>query len=307
MPNKKENRKMKCLVTGGMGFIGSHLARKLESDGHDVLVIDNKSEGFPRPTSSKIMLVDIRADLNKLFEQERFDWVFHLAAIPLVQQSIAQPEETHDVNVNGTFNLLMMSKKYTVKRFVFSSSSSVYGDQDRLPHVETMTPNPLSPYALHKLMGEQYAQMFNNLWDLSAICLRYFNVFGPGMNPNGAYANLLPKFIKLMKTDQQPTINGDGQQTRDFTFVEDVVRANILAAQSNFVGAVNIGSGKNRTVNEIAQTLNRKLGKNIEPIHGPTVVESRSTLADISKAKETLDWEPRVTFEEGLERMINET
>ena len=232
------------------------------------------------------------------------DVVFHLAAIPRVQQSIKFPAETHLANVDGTLNMLMGARNHQVKRFVFASSSSVYGNQDGLPFEETMTPNPLTPYALHKLMGEQYCGLFYNLWGLETISLRFFNVFGPRMNPDGDYANLIPKFIKLMSQDKIPTINGDGEQTRDFTFVSDVVEAIMLSAKSDVSGEIfNVGQGKNISVNEVARTLNRIMGKNIQPIHGPAVVESRSTLASLSKIR-TLGWQPHIEFEDGLQTML---
>lgn len=296
-----------CLVTGGAGFIGSHIVERLLKEGSRVTVVDDLSEGKWENLPEHPNLVkhegSILDDMSKLVAGQ--DVIFHLAALPRVQRSIKYPKKTHYVNVDGTLNLLLAARDKGIKKFVFSSTSSIYGEQDRLPFTEDMKPNPMSPYALHKLIGEEYCQLFSKLWGLETVCLRYFSVYGPRMYPDGDYALLLPKFIKLMSQDKVPTINGDGEQTRDFTYVSDVVEATLLAAQSPLSGEVfNIGFGKSISVNEVASVINRLMGKNIKPIHGPAVVEPRSTLASRTKARGILGWEPKVKFEEGLKTML---
>lgn len=296
-----------CLVTGGAGFIGSHIVERLLKEGSRVTVVDNLSEGkwenLPKHPNLVKHEVSILDNMSKFVTGQ--DVIFHLAALPRVQRSVKYPKETHEVNVTGTLNLLLAARDNHVKRFIFSSSSSIYGDQDRLPFSEDMKPNPMSPYALHKLIGEEYCQLFSKLWGLETVCLRYFSVYGPRMYPDGDYALLLPKFIKLMSQDKVPTINGNGEQTRDFTYVSDVVEATLLAAQSHLSGEIfNIGFGKSISVNEVAHTINRLMGKNIKSIHGPAVVEPRSTLASRTKAFDLLGWEPKVKFEEGLKTML---
>jgi len=303
---------MAFLVTGGAGFIGSNVVDRLLALNHEVIVLDDFSLGKIENLSQhrknknlKIVKKSICGNLEKVFNSD-IQAVFHLAALPRVQFSIQKPVETHNANVNGTLNLLNHCKKSGVKRFIFSSSSSVYGDQKEILLNESMKPNPLSPYALHKLVGEQYCSLFNTLFGIEAISLRYFNVYGQRQNPEGNYACLIPKFIKLIHAGEKPVINGNGDQTRDFTFVEDVVEANILAMQTKnkacFAQAFNIGFGKNHSVNEVTKMINSRAGKNIAPIHGPAVIEPKHTLADISKAKEMLGWKPKTALDNGLEK-----
>lgn len=296
-----------CLVTGGAGFIGSHLVERLLKEGCRVTVIDDLSEGkwanLPKHQNLVKYEGSILDNISKIVAGQ--DVIFHLAALPRVQRSIKYPRETHDVNVDGTLNLLLAARESGIKKFVFSSSSSVYGDQDQLPFTEDMKPNPMSPYALHKLIGEEYCQLFSKLWGLETICLRYFNVYGTRMSPDGDYANLFPKFIKLMSQNKIPVINGDGEQRRDFTYVSDVVEANLLAAESDIKdGVFNIGQGRSFSVNEVTAIINKFMGKNIKPIHGPAVIEPRSTLASRTKARKFLGWEPKVKFEEGIKTML---
>lgn len=301
------NKIQAVLVTGGAGFIGSHLVRRLLQNGACVTVVDDLSEGkwenlpfHPNLTKYKISILK---NMNPFTANK--DVVFHLAALPRVQRSIAQPRETHEVNVTGTLNLLIAARDCGVRKFVFSSSSSVYGQQNRLPFTENMQPNPVSPYGLHKKIAEEYCLLFSKLWGLSTVSLRYFNVYGPGMNPDGAYANLIPKFIKLMSQNKIPVINGDGRQKRDFTYIDDVVKANILAAKSDISGeVVNIGSGKSISVNRVVHSLNEYLGKNIKPIHGPAVTEPKATLSSNTKAEKLLGWRPKIEFEDGLKKML---
>ncbi len=296
-----------CLVTGGAGFIGSHLVERLLKEGYRVTVVDDLSEGKWENLPKHPNLIKIEAsildNISNIVAQNEV--IFHLAAIPRLQRSLAKPWQTHKVNVDGTLKLLLAAKKHKTKRFIFASSSSVYGNQNRLPFSESMRPDPLVPYSLHKLVGEEYCKIFSDLWGLGTISLRYFNVYGPRMNPDGPYANLIPKFIKLISQDITPTVNGDGKQTRDCTYISDVVEATLLAAQSSLSGEIfNIGFGKGISVNEVARTINRLMGKNIKPIHGPAVVEPRSTLASHTKARDLLGWEPKVKFEEGLKTML---
>ena len=297
----------RCLVTGGAGFIGSHLTKRLLKEGCAVTVIDDLSggkwENLPKHRNLVKHEGSILDNMSKLVAGQ--DVIFHLAALPRLQRSLDDPWQTHKVNVDGTLNLLLTAKKHKIKRFIFASSSSVYGIQKRLPFSESMRPNPLVPYSLHKLVGEEYCKMFSDLWGLGTISLRYFNVYGPRMNPDGPYANLIPKFIKLLSQDKTPTINGDGEQTRDFTYVSDVVEATLLAAESHLCGKVfNIGFGKSVSVNEVASAINRLMGKNIKPIHGPALVESKASLSSSLKARRDLGWKPKVDLEKGLRMMI---
>ena len=298
------------LVTGGAGFIGSHLTERLLLEGCRVTVIDDLSEGkwenlplHPNLIKHEGSILD---DISNIVSGK--DVVFHLAAIPRLQRSVDNPWQTHRVNVEGTLNLLIEAKKHQVKRFIFSSSSSVYGNKNKTPFTEKMTPDPLVPYSLQKVMAEDYCRLFSQLWGLGTISLRYFSVYGLRMNPHSPYALLLPKFIKLMSQDKIPVINGDGKQSRDFTFVSDIVEANLLAAESRLSGEVfNIGYGKSISVNKVARLLNKLMGKNIKPRHGPAIVEPRITLASNAKARKFLGWKPKVNFEEGLKKILLET
>lgn len=305
---------MTYLVTGGAGFIGSHVVDELLNLGHKVLVIDDfslgKKENLAQHQDNKNLVVykkSICSRLTEIFQKNpKIDALFHLAALPRVQFSIEHPIKTHKVNVNGTLNLLESCRQFEIKRFIFSSSCAVYGNQEALPFTEEMSPNPLCPYGLHKLVGEYYCRLFYQLYDLETISLRYFNVFGPRLDPQGDYACVIPKFTRLIRQGKSPTINGDGKQTRDFIFVSDVVRANLLAAQTQnkdcFGQVFNIGSGQNLSINEIAQRIIKLSGQKIQPRYGPPVVEPRHTLADTQKAKKLLGWQPKISFESGLKK-----
>ncbi|MFH1210930.1 MAG: NAD-dependent epimerase/dehydratase family protein [archaeon] len=300
---------MKAIVTGGAGFIASHVAEGATKEGYEVVIIDNFSYGKEENLANlrknkkvKIYKRDICEDLNDLFKD--VDVVFHLAALPRVQYSIDYPDIAHKANVEGTVNLLEMSRKNKVKRFVFMSSSSIYGDQEKMPYTEDMKPNPMSPYALHKLVGEEYCNLYYRLYGLETVCLRGFNIYGPRQDPSGGYACLIPRFIQLINKNTRPTINGDGEQTRDFIYVQDVVRANLMAAKTNnkkaFGEVFNIGSGKRLSVNQVTNMILGLSKKNTQPIHGPQVIEPKNTLADIKKTKELLGWEPEYSFEQGM-------
>ena len=308
----KKERCMIALLTGGAEFIGSHIADKLLEFDHEVILIDNfslgKEENIAHHKENKklqLYKTDICSNLDSIFKKHKIDIVFHIAALPRVQFSIKNPVETNNANVNGTLNLLNLCRNYGVKRFVFSSSSSVYGNQEKLPLKESMLTNPLSPYGLQKLIGENYCRLFNIIYGMETISLRYFNVFGPRQDPEGDYACLIPKFIKLMKEEKQPVIYGDGEQTRDFTFVSDVVEANILAATTEnkecFGKVFNIGAGKNISVNMVADKISKITESKTKTIHSAPVIEPKHTLADISRVQRYIKWKPKTSFEKGLE------
>jgi len=302
----------KCIVTGGAGFIGSHLVSRLLADGYRVTVVDDFSSGreenlagltgHPHLKVERLSILDDR--LSSLFSGA--DVIFHVAAVPRVQYSIRYPEVTNRANIEGTLKVLEAARESGVKRIIYSSSSSIYGGQDRLPLTETMAPNPMSPYALQKLAAETYCRMYHQLFGLETICLRYFNVYGPRQDPHGGYANLIPRSIHLMLRGESPVIFGDGSHTRDFTFVDDVVEANILAFHTKDTAAfgefMNIGGGRNLSVNEVVSIILQ--GKSIQPIYQAPVVEPGDTLADIRKAAALIGWKPRVSFEEGIRRAI---
>ncbi len=292
----------KVIVTGGAGFIGSNLVDALISEGFEVHVIDNLSAGKRENINQKAQL-HIK-DITKLDEIEPIfngaHFVFHLAAMPRVQFSIDNPYESNEINVTGTLNVLIASQRAKVKKLVFSASSAAYGDQTTMPLVETMNPMPKSPYGLHKYIGEQYCRLWSEVYGLPTVSFRYFNVYGPRNSAEGAYALVIAKFIEQRKNNKALTITGDGNQTRDFVHVRDVVAANILAAKSDKVGSgevINIGASRNVSINEVA----RIIGGPVEYI--PARFEPKDTLADNSLAKKLLDWQPRVSIEEGISEL----
>lgn len=289
----------KIIVTGGAGFIGSHIVDELIKKGYEVHVIDNLCTGNKENVNPKATLhvVDIRdkEKLIPLFSDVKY--VFHEAALPRVQYSIENPIETNEVNVNGLFNVLEACRLNGVKRFIFASSSSIYGDQEILPMIETMHTNLLSPYAVHKYIGEIYCKLYSKIYNLETVCLRYFNVYGPRMNLDGAYPLVIGYFIKMLKEGRKMTITGDGEQTRDFTHVGDVILANLLAMKSDKVGSgefINIGGGQRHSINYIAKLF----GGSFEYI-SPRF-EPHDTEACITKAKELLNWEPITKIEDGI-------
>ncbi|MEK7574747.1 MAG: NAD-dependent epimerase/dehydratase family protein [Patescibacteria group bacterium] len=297
MKNKAKNEKV--VVVGGAGFIGSHVTDALVERGFDVHVIDNMSGGKKENINPKAVFhqADIRdlAAIQPIIKGAKF--VFHLAALPRVQYSIEHPVETHEVNVTGTQNVLIAAKDGGVERLIYSASSSAYGDQKVMPLIETMTPNPKSPYGLHKYVGEVYARVWSEVYGLETVSLRYFNVYGPRINPDGAYPLAIGKFLKQRQAGKPMTIWGDGTQTRDFTHVRDVVRANILASESKKVGkgeVINIGAGSNISVNDLAKMIGGPV------VNEPPRIEPHDTLADNSLAKKLLGWTPTVTLEEGI-------
>jgi len=305
MKNKTVKR---AIVTGGAGFIGSHLVDRLVREDFDVHVIDNMSNGKRELVNKKAHFykVDItsREALDKVFKKVGHGaYVFHLACLPRVKFSIDFPRETHNTNIDGTFNVLMVALESHSRRVIYSASSSAYGDQATLPLIESMVAKPKSPYGLQKYVGELYCEMFSKIYGLETVSLRYFNVYGPKQPPNGSYAQAIPKFLDQMKRGKPITITGDGKQTRDCTHVSDVVRANLLAAKSSKVGrgeVINIGSGINYSVNEIATLIGGKT------VYVKARIEPHDTKADISLAKKLLGWVPQIRLQDGIEELKND-
>lgn len=303
---------LKILVTGGAGFIGSNIVEELLKKGHSVRVLDNFSTG------KRDNLNGLEEDIH-LFEgdirshnivQEAvngMDVILHQAALPSVPRSIKDPITTNDVNINGTLNLLEAAVKSSVQRFVYASSSSVYGDSPELPKKETMTPNPLSPYAVSKLAGEKYCQVFSRIYGLETIGLRYFNVFGKKQDPGSQYSAVIPKFIKSMLNDKQPIIYGDGTQSRDFTYIANVINANLLAATKDINESLVVNCACHDRINliELVDRINKNLSKDIEPIfEDPRPGDVKHSFADIDLANEKLGYEVVVDFENGLRKTI---
>ncbi|MFC2043978.1 SDR family oxidoreductase [Chloroflexota bacterium] len=306
--------KNKVIVTGGAGFIGSNLAEELVKRGYGVTVIDDLSTGRMENLGqllSKSNLEFVKGSitdlelLTKLFRNSYY--VFHQAALASVPRSIDDPLNSHRVNLTGTLNVLLAARDNGVKGVIYASSSSVYGDTPTLPKSEDMTPRPCSPYAVTKLAAEHYCQVFSSTYGLVTTCLRYFNVYGAGQDPNSQYAAVVPRFIKDVSEGRPPIIFGDGEQTRDFTFIEDTVTANILAAEANVGGVYNIGSGGRVTINDLANSITGIIGNNLKPIHQePRSGDIRHSLADISKAK-LFGYEPKYDLLQGIKATIKAT
>jgi nucleoside-diphosphate-sugar epimerase len=333
---------MRYLVTGGAGFIGSNIVERLLKDGHFVRVLDNFSSGkrenlsFTQGLSPQIANAKetketvpdfelIEGDIRDKSTCEKacqgIDYVLHQAALRSVPKSMEDPESYNDVNINGTLFMLQAAAKNKVKRFVFASSSSVYGDTDRFPEGEDAYPLLISPYALSKLAGEYYCRIFSEHFNLETICLRYFNVFGPRQALDDEYAVVIPKFIHCILNDEQPPIFGTGEQSRDFTYIDNVVEANILAAtkglspqgtdpkeETNGTASYevfNVANGNDNTVLQLVDTLNKIIGKNLKPVFlPPRPGDVFRTCADISRIKEKLGCQPKVDFPEGLRRTV---
>ena len=298
--------RQKVVVTGGAGFIGSHIVDALAERGDDVHVVDNYAGGRREDrinAKATYHEVDIR-DFDMLAPiTEGATYVFHEAALPRVQFSIENPQLTYDVNVMGTVSVLRAAKEGGVQRLVYAASSSAYGDQEKLPLSEDLSPMPKSPYGLQKYVGELSCRLWSEVYKLSTVSLRYFNAYGPRFDPNGAYALVIGKFLKQRLEGTPLTVTGEGTNTRDYTHVRDIVRANILAAESKKVGmgeVFNIGAGRNVAVNDIASLIGG------EVVHIEPRLEPAHTLADNRKAKELLGWEPTVRIEEGIAQLKRE-
>lgn len=294
-----------AVVTGGAGFIGSHLVDELINRGYSVRVVDNliasKRDNVHR--EAVFYEIDIRDKdaLSEIFSDAEI--VFHLAALPRVEYTIQNPIETHDVNVTGTLNVLTVARDAEVGRVVLASSAAIYGDNQECPLSEDYDPTPLSPYALHKHVCEQYLTLFSKLYGLNTVSLRFFNVYGPRLDPDGPYALVIGRFLKLLALGKPLTITGDGKQTRDFIHVLDVVGALISAAESDNVGkgeVINIGTGTETSVNELAKLFGG------EHEYVPARVEPRSSCADIKKAKKLLNWGPKISLKNGIAELKKE-
>jgi len=303
------------LVTGGAGFIGSNIVKELLSRGEQVRVLDNFSTGkrdnlfpFKENPNLEVFEGDLRSFHVVRDAVKGVDYVLHQGALPSVPRSVKDPITSNDVNINGTLNILEASKEFGVKRVVFASSSSVYGNSEVMPKVETMPVSPMSPYAVAKYAAERYCQIFFQLYGLETVCLRYFNVFGPNQDPTSQYSAVIPKFIKLMKEDKRPVIYGDGTQSRDFTYISNNVEANILACTAKgAAGEVfNIACGERYTLIDLVDSINVLLGKKIEPIfHEERPGDVKHSLAGIEKARKILGFNMKTKFKEGLERLNN--
>ena len=304
----------RAVVTGGAGFIGSHIAEALARDGLRVRVIDDLSTGH------RENLDEIKGDVEfsqgsvadeKLLHKvlEDVELVFHEAAIPSVPRSVENPRQSHVASVDGTFTMLLAARDRGVRRFIYAASSSAYGDQPTLPKIETMLPDPLSPYAVAKLVGEYYCQVFSRVYRLETISLRYFNVFGPRQDPSSQYSGVVSRFISALLNKQRPVIFGDGEQSRDFTYIENVISANLKAAnaQSGFGSVLNVANGERITLNQLLEELKTITGNPdvVAEYKEPRVGDVRHSLAEISRARELLGYEPVVGLREGLRKTID--
>ena len=303
---------MKYLVTGGAGFIGSNIAHELIKRGEQVRIIDNFSTGFRSnlteiQDSIELIDGDIRDFWTVREAVEGIDYILHQAALPSVPRSIANPLTSNNVNVDGTLNLLEAARMANVKRFVTASSSAVYGDTPVLPKHEEMKRNPLSPYAITKLTNEEYCRVYYELYGLETVCLRYFNIFGPRQDPNSQYSAVIPKFISALRSDKAPIVYGDGEQSRDFTYIANTVDANLLATTSESApgNIYNIACGGQFTLNTLLDMLREIIGADTkaqyDPIRKGDILHS---FADISKAENDLNYKPKVGFKDGLKKTV---
>ncbi|MCE9541050.1 NAD-dependent epimerase/dehydratase family protein [Candidatus Kaiserbacteria bacterium] len=290
----------KAVVTGGAGFIGSNISHALVERGWETHIVDIdptfRKDSLPKDASLHVLDVRNTEDMQTVFEGA--DVVFHTAAVPRVPYSVEHPVETTDQNITGTVSVLTAAARSKVRRVVYSSSGSSYGDQVTMPLVETMPANPVHPYGLQKYVGELFAAMWPSIYGIETVSLRYFNVYGPGLDPNGAYALAVGKFLTNRKNGEPITIFGDGTITRDFTHVRDIVNANLLAAESPNVGkgeVINVGAGRSTTIQALAEMFGPG-----EIVYGPPRIESHDSLADNRKARELLGWEPKENLEDGI-------
>jgi UDP-glucose 4-epimerase len=298
---------MKIVITGGAGFIGSNLAEELAKK-HEVIIIDDLSTGRAENVED-LDLELVRGsitDPDMLKENFRgVDYVFHQAALPSVQRSIDDPVLANEVNICGTLNVLVAARDADVKKVIYASSSSVYGDTPELPKREDMKPDPKSPYAVAKLAGEYYCRVFNEIYGLKTVALRYFNVYGPRQDPSSDYAAVIPKFANLILAGKEPIIYGDGEQTRDFTFVRDVVQANVLAMESDATGVFNVATGTRISINDLAGMVMGIIGNRVDCVHEePRAGDVRDSLGDISRAHAGFGYAPRYGMEGGLSETI---
>jgi UDP-glucose 4-epimerase len=303
------------LVTGGGGFIGSHLVRALLDRGDEVRVLDNFSTGRRENLQGLEQHIDLRIgsinDSDMVAEAMRqVDYVLHHAALVSVQLSIESPRQCHDINVTGTLNILQAAAQARVQKVVFAASSAAYGDTPTLPAHEQLAPQPLSPYAVSKLAGEYYCRMFTQIYQLPTVILRYFNVFGPQQNADSLYSAVIPIFIRAMLRGQAPVIYGDGLQSRDFTYIENIVHANLCACVADAQAhgqAINIASGSSYTLLELIEELNAILGTSIEPLHQPgRAGDVRCSVGSIDKANHLLGYSPTVPFVAGLNKTVQD-
>jgi UDP-glucose 4-epimerase len=302
---------MEYLVTGGAGFIGSHLVERLVKDGRRVRVLDNFLTGKRENLatfSNQIELVE--GDLADPAVCQRacqgVRVILHQAALPSVPKSVADPVASHHSNVQGTFNLLVAARDARVERFIYAGSSSAYGESETLPKIETMKPSPLSPYAVQKLTGEFYCTAFARCYGMSTLTIRYFNVFGPRQDPGSQYAAAIPAFITAIAENRPPTVYGDGEQTRDFTYIDNVVEANLLAVKTPTRGEViNVACGESISINAIIQAINSEMGKNVKPNYvAPRPGDIKHSWADVTLSQKVIGFRPIVAFRDGLRRAI---
>jgi len=298
---------MNILITGGAGFIGSNLAEELMKK-HEVVIIDDLSTGMVENVENlDVELVQGSiTDPDMLKENFRgVDYVFHQAALPSVRRSVEEPVLANEVNICGTLNVLVAARDAGVTKVMYASSSSAYGDMPELPKREDMIPDPKSPYAVAKLTGEYYCRVFNEIYGLKTVALRYFNVYGPRQDPASDYAAVIPNFVNRIMAGNAPIIYGDGEQTRDFTFVRDVVQANVRAMESDATGVFNVAAGTRISVNDLAGMIMGIIGNHLDCVHeAPRVGDVRDSLGDISKAHEGFGYVPRYGMEDGLKETI---
>lgn len=308
------------LVTGGGGFIGSNLVEALLGEGHDVRALDDFSSGRRENLASGAEWAAAGAGRFELIEGDvrepdtcrdalrGVSFVLHQAAVPSVQRSVQDPARTNGVNVTGTLNLLLAARDAEVERFVFASSSSIYGESPKLPKVETQPPDPISPYALQKFAGETYCRLFHRLYGLPTVALRYFNVFGPRQDPNSEYSAVIPRFVTAARDGRPATIYGDGEQSRDFTFIDNVVQANLQACHAPPAAcgrAYNVACGDRVSLNGLLDRIGELLGKSVERQHrDPRPGDIRHSLAGIDEAREHLGYHPQIDWVEGLRRTL---
>jgi nucleoside-diphosphate-sugar epimerase len=301
------------LITGGAGFIGSNIAAELLRRGEKVRIIDNFSTGKRENIERFINDIElIEGDLRNIEDAKKavngIEYILHQAALSSVPRSVVDPISSNASNIDGTLNLLVAARDAGVERVVIAASSSAYGDTEILPKVEDMVPNPLSPYAVTKYVEELYGKVFSKVYGLETVSLRYFNVFGPRQDPNSQYAAVIPKFITKMLKSESPVIYGDGEQSRDFTYIDNVVEANILAATSEKVGhseIINIACGKRISLNQLVKKINEILGTDIRPIYDkPRIGDVKHSLASIEKAERLLGYHVKVSLDEGLRKVI---